>query len=128
MTYASQAAQYRETQVMTASPEQLVVILYDHILVSLRRARLAIDNGKVELRVEHLSRAREALGELLSTLDHEKGGAIARDLTALYVFLLSELTDIGRHSSPERLDRVTAIVGELRGAFAVAAGEQIEAA
>jgi flagellar secretion chaperone FliS len=126
MTYATQAAQYREMQVMTASPEQLVVILYDHLLVCLRRARLAIETANVEMRIDLLDKSRRVVAELLVTLNREKGGAIAKDLVSLYAFLLTELTDIGRTPSPQRLDRVTGIATELRDAFAVAAGEQVE--
>jgi flagellar secretion chaperone FliS len=128
MTYATQAAQYREMQVMTASPEQLVVILYDHLLVCLRRARLAVETSKVEIRIELLDKARRVLGELLITLDHDQGGTIARDLAGLYGFMLNELSDIGRTPSVERIDRITSIATELRDAFAVAAGEQLETA
>lgn len=125
MNYATQAAQYREMQVTTASPEQLVVILYDHLLVCLHRARSAVENERVDLRIDLLDRSRRVVSELLATLDHDRGGVIAKDLAALYAFLLGELVDIGRDPRVERIDRVTAIVEELREAFAVAAGEPV---
>jgi flagellar secretion chaperone FliS len=128
MTYATQAAQYREMQVMTASPEQLVVIVFDHVLVSLRRARHAIENFKVDARIEYLDKARQGISELLVTLNTDKGGAIAGNLAALYSFVLTELTDIGRHPGLERLDRVVGIIDELRSAFATIAGEEADAA
>jgi flagellar secretion chaperone FliS len=128
MTYATQAAQYREMQVMTASPEQLVVILYDHLLVCLRRTRLAVETAAIDSRIELLDKSRRVLAELLVTLNHEKGGTIARDLAALYAFLLNELSDVGRNPSVPRIDRITSIATELRDAFAVAAGEQAETA
>jgi flagellar protein FliS len=124
MSYSSQAAHYRETQVMTASPAQLVVILYDHVLVCLRRARIAMEAGNTEQRILLLDKARHGLGELLATLNHDEGGVIAQNLARLYTFLLSELIDIGRTSDVARLERVTGIVTELRGAFAALAGEQ----
>jgi flagellar secretion chaperone FliS len=128
MTYATQAAQYREMQVMTASPEQLVVVLFDHVLVTLRRARAAIETFNVDVRIEYLHKSKLAIGELLVTLNHEKGGVIAKNLAALYTFLMTELTDIGRHPGLERLDRVTGIINELRTAFATIAGEEADAA
>jgi flagellar secretion chaperone FliS len=128
MTYTAQAAQYREMQVMTASPEQLVVIVFDHVLVSLRRARHAIESFNVDARIEQLDRARQGISELLVTLNAEKGGTIAGNLAALYSYLLTELADIGRHPGLERLDRVVGIVNELRGAFATVAGEEADAA
>lgn len=50
MSYTSQAAAHRETEVLAATPGQLVVIVHDRLLVSLRRARLAVDGGTAELR------------------------------------------------------------------------------
>lgn len=124
MSYSSQAAQYRETQVMTASPAQLVVILYDHVLVNLRRARIAVEAGNVEQRILLLDRARHGISELLATLNPTQGGAVAENLSRLYTFLLGELVDVGRQSDVARLDRVTGILTELRGAFGTLAGEQ----
>ena len=126
MSYSAQAAQYREMQVVTASPGQLVVMLYDHLLVNLRRARIAIEAGNVELRIPLLDKARLVISELPSTLNREEGGVVAKDLAALYAFLLSELVDHGRTPDVDRLDRVTGIVVELRNAFAEIAGEEVE--
>ncbi|MCU0619579.1 MAG: flagellar export chaperone FliS [Gemmatimonadaceae bacterium] len=126
MSYPSaNGAQYREMQVRTASPARLVVLLYEHLEVTMRRARLAIDNGQVELRVTNLGKARAILAELLGTLDFEKGGTIATDLSALYSFLLAELVDVGMTRDVARLDRLTGIVRTLGEGFAGAA-EQLE--
>ena len=122
MSYATHAAQYQEVAVRSAAPGQLVVMVYDHLLVHLRRARLAVEQGNVELRVASFDRARAALGELLATLDHERGGEMARQLSGVYAFLLGELTDLGRQPAVARLDRVTRMAEELRDAFATIAG------
>ena len=118
MTYAQQSTRYREMEVLSASPGQLVVILYDHLLASLRRARLAIEGNNVEQRVAYLDKSRAAVTELLVTLDEAKGGAIATNLRSLYSWILSELLDIGMRPDVHRLDKVIAIAGELRDAFA----------
>lgn len=118
MSYATHAAQYQEVAVRSASPGQLVVMLYDHLLVSLRRTRLAIEHPDVERRGAALDRARTALSELLVTLDHERGGEVAQQLSGVYTFLLGELVDAGVRPDLARLDRVLAIVADLRDAFA----------
>lgn len=121
VSYANHAAQYQEVAVRSAAPGQLVVMVYDHLLLNLRRARMALTQGDADLRITSFDRARQALGELLATLDHEQGGEMARQLNALYTFILGELTDLGLHPEMERLDRVTGIVAELRDAFATIA-------
>lgn len=127
MSYASQAAVYREMDVMSASPGQLVVMLYDHLLVSMRRAKIAMEARNVEQRVKLLDKSRTILSELLVTLDYEKGGDVAKNLSGLYTFLLSELVDVGIRSDARRLERLTGIVAELRDAFATIAGVDVQA-
>lgn len=120
--HATAAASYREREVLSATPEQLVVIVYDHLLAQLARARVATDVRNVEARMETLGRARDAIAELLATLDVERGGEIAMRLGGIYAFLMSELVDESRRPSSHRLERIATMVRELRDAFAQAAG------
>ena len=120
MTYPSRAAQYREMQVLSATPARLTVLLFEHLEVVLRRAQTAIRNEQIELRVTNLGRAREIVSELLGTLDLERGGEIAIDLSMLYGFLLSELVDVGMRRDAVRLGRLIGIVNTLSTAFASA--------
>ena len=118
MSYSRQATRYRETEVLTATPGQLVVLLYDHLLLSLRRARTAIAERNGDAQSESLEKARNILTELLVTLDRERGGEVAANLGALYSFLLGELVQVGIRPDVARLDRVTHMISELRDAFA----------
>ena len=118
MSYTRQATRYRETEVLTATPGQLVVLLYDHLLLSLRRARTAMDARDVEAQSVCLEKGRDVLTELLVTLDRDRGGEVASNLAALYSFLLGELVQVGIRADVARLDRVTSMIGDLRDAFA----------
>lgn len=126
MTYATrtrardsvrQGDRYKEMEVLSATPGELVVMVYDHLLTSLLRARTAIAAHDIEARVTEIARARDAVGELLATLDREKGGAVASQLFGLYTFFLRELTTLGTSPAIERIDRITVMVRELREAF-----------
>ena len=128
MSYGRQATRYRETEVLTATPGQLVVLLYDHLLTSLRRARVAMEARDVEAQGECLEKARVILTELLVTLDHDRGAEVAANLGALYSFLLGELVQVGIRADMHRLDRVTNMIGELRDAFAQLATSYVAAA
>ncbi len=121
MTYPSRASQYRELQVMSASPARLTVLLFEHLEVVLRRAQTAIRSHQIEQRVENMGKAREILSELLGTLDIERGGDIALDLSMLYGFLLSEMVDVGIRRDVVRLGRLIGIVNTLSTGFALAA-------
>ena len=128
MTYPSRVSQYREIQVMSASPARLTVLLFEHLEVVMRRAQTAMRNEQVELRVENMGKARAIVSELLTTLDIDNGGAIAIDLSMLYGFLLAEMVDVGIRRDAMRLSRLIGIVNTLGTAFADAAKQVDDAA
>jgi flagellar protein FliS len=121
MSYASQTSSYREMEIHAASPERLLVIVFEQLVVNLERARIAMERNDVELRVASLRRARGLVAELLSTLDFEKGGALAIELADLYQFLLTELVDIGRRGDVRTMRKLVNIATHLRDGFAGAA-------
>jgi flagellar protein FliS len=122
--YAQAASAYKEREVLTASPARLVVIVYDHVIANLQRARVARDAKRPDVQVEAIGRARDGIMELLVTLDVERGGDIARNLQSLYSFILQELVD-GLKVDPTKLQRIIAMITHLRESFAVgAAGPQ----
>jgi len=127
VTYPSRASQYRELQVLSASPARLTVLLFEHLEVVMRRAQTAIRNDAIEQRVENLGRAREIVSELLGTLDLERGGDIALDLSMLYGFVLGELLDVGMKRDAIRLGRLIGIVNTLSTAFSEATRQLEEA-
>lgn len=121
MSYSNHAAAYRVREVQTASPARLVVLVYEHALSNLLRARRAVQAGNVEERVTAVGKARDALMELLVTLNEEQGGEIARNLKSLYSYMLSELVDVARRADGARLETIIHMVTELHGAFATLA-------
>jgi flagellar secretion chaperone FliS len=110
-------------QVMSASPARLTVMLFEQLEVVLRRAQSAMHAEQIEARVENLAKSRAIVSELLSTLDLERGGQIAIDLSMLYGFLLSELIDVGIRRDMVRLGRLIGIVATLRTGFTDAAAQ-----
>ena len=80
MSYSRQSVAYRDREIQTASPGRLVVLVFDCALSNLLRARRAVQSGSIEQRVDAVGKAREAIMELLVTLNVDQGGAIARNL------------------------------------------------
>lgn len=89
---------YRESAVRGASPVGLIVILYDEIVRSIRKAQRAFERGDIEARANALTHAVEVIGYLQSILDFEKGGEIARNLANFYNLMRAKLLDI--HIAP----------------------------
>ena len=63
MSYAAQKASYREMEVTSASQEKLVVVVFDQLVVSLERARIATDMVTVTGTENFLMAAALAEGE-----------------------------------------------------------------
>lgn len=121
MTYGRQAAMYQQTQVVGSSREQLVVLLYEHLLANLRRAAIHIQRSDIEGKATSLQRASDIVFELLSSLDPEAGGELASRLGALYSYFISEIGTIGRTLDGKRLERLIAIIADLHVSWAAAA-------
>lgn len=121
MSYSNQASAYRERDVLTASPARLVVLLFEHAHSNLLRARRAVQTGNIEERVASIGKARDAIMELLVTLNTDEGGEIAKNLKSLYAFALTELSDVSRRPDGARLEVVIRIISELHSAFATIA-------
>jgi flagellar protein FliS len=119
--YASAShASYRESAILTAPPEQLVIMLYDGIHRFLLQAAAAIRDGRAAEAGERLGRATAIIDELHGTLDPSVG-VIAERLSGIYVFCQRHLAEGLCERDPEKLDRVDGLLRELREAFAQAA-------
>lgn len=110
--------EYKNNAVMTASKEQLLIMLYDGAIRFVRQARLAMEENRVTDKVQGISKAMAIITEFSNTLDHEIGGEIAEDLSRLYDFMIRELTSANARNEVERLDPVEKILLDLRQAFA----------
>lgn len=114
--YATPQA-YRENSVLTASPGQLVVMLYDGAIRFLRQAELAMEEGAVAHINDRMQRAEAILEELLSTLNPDAGELTER-LKAIYIFCRSELISARIARDPKRVRDVIGLLSELRDAWA----------
>ena len=119
--YASPQA-YRESSVLTASPEQLVVMLYDGAGRFLRQAEAALGEGAVEHAHDRMNRGEAIVDELLATLDMDQG-QIAERLQAIYVYCKRCLIEARLERDASKVRLVVRLLTELRDAWAqVAAG------
>ena len=117
-TQARNTAAYQQSSILTASPEQLVVMLYDGARRFLYQSAAALREERYAQAWERLRRAELIVDELLVTLDLEAGGRIASDLQGLYVFFLRQLTEARAERDADKLEWVSAQLGELRESWA----------
>jgi flagellar protein FliS len=120
--YASVPAAYKESSIVTAPPERLVVMLYDGAKRFLTQGAMAMRDGNVALSNERLQRAEAIVSELNATLDMSAGD-VAERLRAIYLFCRRHLTEARLERSPEKIEAVSRLLGELRESWAQIAGE-----
>jgi flagellar secretion chaperone FliS len=119
---------YRSDSVATASPAQLVTMLYDRALQGIHAARLhltpeATAPNRLELANKELVHVQRIVTELQVTLDFERGGDVARSLDDLYTWCLSQLVEANLTKNPVPLDSVEKTISGIRDAWVTASAE-----
>ena len=92
---ANAANEYLKAKVLTATPEQLQLMLYDGAIKNLERCRESLGNPATARTPEtsaSLGKAIGIVGELRASLDMAVGGKIAEDLDRLYEFSIDQIT------------------------------------
>lgn len=117
------ARTYRANAILTASPGQLVLMLYDGALRCLGTAREAFsrptdDLQRLSIINQQLQKAQMILTELQSGLNLEAGGEIARTLHQLYDYHNRRLFEANIHKTEAPVAEVEKLLMELREAWA----------
>ena len=124
---AAPTSAYKESAVLTAPPEQLVLMLYDGIHRFLFQGTVAMRGGDYALSNTKLQRAEAIIDELIATLDHEQGGVISDRLNAIYLYSRRTLGESRVEKSPEKIEHVQGLIRQLRESWAQMCGAGAEA-
>ncbi len=111
---------YAGQAIMTATPAQLILMLYDGALTAIGKVRIADrDGGPTAIAVinKELQRVQAIVNELQISLNHEKGSPISGYFAALYDFCQHELLTISISKVIAKLDDVETVIRELRDAW-----------
>jgi flagellar protein FliS len=114
---AAPSSAYKESAVLTAPPEQLVLMLYDGVNRFLFQATVAMRAGNYMQTNNKLQRAEAIIDELIATLDHD-AGEIADRLNAIYLYSRRTLGEARIGKSPEKIEHVQSLFKDLRDAWA----------
>jgi flagellar protein FliS len=120
-------ARYLADAVTTASPGQLLVMLYDRLATDLTHAERFLQAGDREAGSARLLHAQDIITELRATLDVNAwdGGP---GLAALYGFLFTDLVQANVRQDADRVTACRRIVEPLRDAWRMALAETMRAA
>jgi flagellar protein FliS len=112
---------YRTIAIQTASPGQLVVMLYDGAIRFLERALegFQYDDPLEFNRTIHnnVCRARDIINELNNSLDLARGGEVAANLRRLYHFMNRQLLRSNASKSPDGIQDTIRRLSALRDAW-----------
>jgi flagellar protein FliS len=106
-----------ESRAADANPAQLVQMLFDGLVESLSAAECHIVQRNVRDKAHHISRALRILLGLRSTLDHERGGDIARNLGELYDYVSRRLLKVNLEDDLGALREVRGLMQDIREAW-----------
>ena len=82
--YNKYIKQYQTSNITTATPEKLMILLFDGALQFLQKAKAAIQENNLQERSANIDGARKIIRELMRTIDLENGNDVAKHLFRLY--------------------------------------------
>jgi flagellar protein FliS len=112
-------AKYMATSVQTASPERLLIMLYEGLLKSLRISISALEQKDLATAHRELTRSQDIVRELQSSLRMEF--EISHALSALYDYFYRRLVDANVRKDPQPVVEILPRVEELHEAWVLAA-------
>ena len=118
MALPNQPDSYKKTQIETASPEALILMLYDGALRFIANAEEASEKKNLEGIHNSLVRVQAIIAELLACLNKEKGGEIAVNLERLYIFFLGRLADANISKDLKQVREIKPLIEDLRKSWA----------
>jgi flagellar secretion chaperone FliS len=106
--------EYKKTQVETATPEKILILLYDGAIQYLNRAKVDLEQGNEQQFHSNLLGCEKIIVEFMNTLDMETGGSLAENLYRLYEYLYNTLVKAGISRKPEGVNEVLKHLNGLR--------------
>ena len=104
-------------EIKTATPEMVVVKLYEGALRFIRQAKECQDAGQVAGRATAIAKALAIVGELQQSLNLEEGGEIARNLDSLYFYVTDRLLEANVRGTVQPLEEASGVLSTLNEAW-----------
>ena len=110
---------YKEQHVMQASPQELILMVYDCCIKNLKLGRMHIEENACDKANNALQKSQDCINELIMGLDFEY--EISKNLLSIYEFLMSQMIQINLEKNGALIQPLMDILTELREAWAEAA-------
>ena len=97
-------AQYNNSKILTASPAELTLMLYDGAIKFCNIAVMAIEEKNMEKAHNNIMKVERIIEEFQATLDHKY--PVAKDFDSVYSYLMVRLQEANVKKDKEILEEV----------------------
>lgn len=115
--YAKNLNQYKNNEILTATPEKLMIMLYDAAIQFLFKTRKAINENNPAEICNNIIGCQKILREFMKTIDLENGIEVGKHLFVFYDKLVKMLYKVNRKRDLDMLEEVINELKTLRSAF-----------
>lgn len=115
--YNKYIKQYQTNNITTATPEKLMIMLFDGAVQFLQKAKIAIDEKNLQERSSNIESARKIIRELMRTIDLENGNDVSKSLFRLYNRMAMKLIKANVSKNAALIDEVIEDLTNIRWGF-----------
>ena len=115
--YNKYIKQYQTNNITTATPEKLMIMLFDGAVQFLQKAKSAIEEKNLKERSANIEGARKIIRELMRTIDLENGNDVSKSLFRLYNKMAMKLIKANVSRNAQLIDEVIEDLTNVRWGF-----------
>lgn len=115
--YNKYIKQYQTNNITTATPEKLMIMLFDGAVQFLQKAKTAINEKNIQERSTNIESARNIIRELMRTIDLENGNDVSKSLFRLYNRMAMNLIKANVSRNAALIDEVIDDLMNIRWGF-----------
>lgn len=113
MNYQNAQSNYLANQILSASPNRLIELLFEAAIKQTKLAEIAIGKQDVLAAHTHLIKAQEIVSELQQSLNSEVSVELTENLGALYEFIYQKLVTANINKESKSIQEAQKILMEL---------------
>lgn len=106
---------YQNSKIMTASPAQLTLMLYDGAIKFCNLAIMAVEDGNIQKAHDNIKKVENIIQEFRSTLNFKY--EVAKDFDNIYKYIYDRLVEANIHKDKEILEEVLMHLRSMRGTW-----------
>ena len=124
MTNVRHLQAYKENQITTTDSGTVLLMLYQGAIDAVNRAAEHMAEGNMPEKGRLILLANDIINQFVVSLDHDAGGEVARNLEALYSFMLEQILIANVQNDRRPLQTVASLLSTLKQGWESAIADQ----